>query len=87
VLFRSLFADQLSGDAKRRFDALASADTNNDGKVTLDELNFVQLATLPQGQYGVGGATAVKSLKDFVTQRSRAIGGFEGEGTCTPKAR
>lgn len=81
------FQDQLTGDAKLRFEAIANADGNNDNKVTLDELAVVQLTSLPQGQYGTGGATGIRNLKDFVTQAARSLGHFEGEGHCTPRAR
>lgn len=82
-----LFYDQLSGDAKLRFDAIANADSNNDNRVTLDELGIVQVETLPQGQYGTSGVSNVRSLKDFISHSARTIGHFDGEGECTPRAR
>lgn len=82
-----LFADQLTGDAKLRFEAIANADGNGDNRVTLDELAVVQLTSLPQGQYGAAGAANVRNLRDFVTQQTRAIGHYEGEGHCTPRSR
>lgn len=81
------FYDQLSGDAKLRFDPIANADANNDNKVTLDELATVQLTSLPQGQYGTTGAASIRNLREFITQNMRTVGHFEGEGECTPKAR
>ncbi|MBE2252036.1 MAG: hypothetical protein IAE78_21045 [Myxococcus sp.] len=82
-----LFYDQLGGDAKLRFEPLASSDLNGDDKVTLDEVAAVQLTSLPQGQYGTAGATNVRNLREFITQNMRTIGHYEGEGECTPKAR
>lgn len=81
------FYDQLGDGAKLRFEAIANADGNGDNKVTLDELAVVQLTSLPQGQYGTAGAANVRNLKDFVTQQTRSLGHYEGEGHCTPKAR
>lgn len=81
------FYDQLSGDAKLRFDPIANADANNDNKVTLDELATVQLTSLPQGQYGTTGAANIRNLREFITQNTRTLGHFEGEGECSPKAR
>ena len=81
------FYDQLSGEAKLRFDPIANADANNDNKVTLDELATVQLTSLPQGQYGTTGAANIRNLREFVTQNMRTVGHFEGEGECTPKSR
>jgi hypothetical protein len=81
------FYDQLGGDAKLRFDAMANADGNADNRVTLDELAVVQLTSLPQGQYGTASVASVRNLRDFVTQNVRTIGHYDGEGECTPRAR
>jgi hypothetical protein len=81
------FYDQLGGDAKLRFDALAAADANADNKVTLDELAVVQLTSLPQGQYGTASVANVRNLRDFVSQNVRTIGHYDGEGECVPKSR
>ena len=81
-----LFYDDLqSPDAKLRFDAIAAADANSDGTVTLEELAAVSLTTLPLTQYGTGGAAQVKNLRDFVTSLSRTVGHYQGEGECTQK--
>lgn len=81
------FYDHLqSNDSKLRFDAIANADgLSGDGEVTLEELQKVDLSSLPQGQYG--GASAEKSLKDFVTTLSRTVGHFRGEGECVGRSR
>ena len=82
------YDDLQSEKAKIRFQAYADADkTPADGEVTLDEVNAVQLTSLPVTQYGVGGASNVKTLKDFVTSVGRTIGHFRGEGECAPKVR
>lgn len=81
------FYDQLSGDAKLRFDAIAAADANNDNRVTLDELGMVALDRLPMGQYGTTGVANVRTLREFVMQSARTIGHFDGEGECTVRSR
>jgi len=81
------YDDLQSPDAKLRFDAIASADANGDGEVTLDELAAVQLTALPLGQYGTGSAANVKTLKDFVFSLSRTVGHYRGEGHCHSHAR
>ncbi len=81
------YDDLQSPDTKLRFDAIASADLNADNKVTLDELQAVQLTSLPAGQYGTGSVSSVKNLRDFVTSLARTVGHYEGEGECAPKAR
>ncbi|MEW5737993.1 MAG: hypothetical protein AB1938_03650 [Myxococcota bacterium] len=81
------YDDLESPDARLRFEAIAGADGNLDGEVTLDELAAVQLTSLPLGQYGTGSAGSVKTLEDFVTSLSRTVGHFRGEGECVSKAR
>jgi len=83
-----LFYDDLqSPDAKMRFKAIADADKDSNGEVTMDELAAVDLTTLPVDQYGTGDAGSVRNLKDFVTALARTIGHYRGEGECSPKAR
>jgi hypothetical protein len=83
-----LFYDDLSAEtAKMRFAAIAAADHDADGTVTLDELRAVSLTSLPVGQYGTAGASGVKTLKDFVSQLTRHIGHYRGEGSCSAKVR
>lgn len=78
-----LFYDDLaSADAKLRFVNIASADANDDGEVTLDELNAVNLEDLVDGTYQVGGFSDVFTYRDFVTRLSRTVGHFRGEGEC-----
>lgn len=78
-----MFYDDLaSPDAKLRFVNVAAADANADGEVTLEELAGVERADLVEGSYQVGGFSDVFTYRDFVTQLSRTIGHFRGEGEC-----
>jgi hypothetical protein len=78
-----LFYDDLSAPtAKLRADAIAAADTDGDGKVTLDELARVQLAAIPAGTYGTGGAPGVGDLRAFVQALARTVAHVRGEGEC-----
>lgn len=81
-----LFYDDLaSPEAKLRFDVIASADADDDGDVTLEELAAVRLAELSsdQGPYGVG-AFDVDDLRGFVAAATTSLGHFNGEGHCRP---
>ena len=78
-----LFYDDLqAANAKLRFNALASADADNSGTITLEELASVKLVDLTEGTYGTGSAADVNNLRDFVTALSRTVGHFRGEGEC-----
>ena len=78
-----LFYDDLqSSDPSLRFSALAGADADKDGDVTLDELAKVDLTTLPAGQYSTGGSGSVKNLRQFVEALSRTLIHYQGEGHC-----
>lgn len=84
-----LFYDDLaSGDAALRFEALAAADADDDGEITLDELSEVSLSELSSedGRYGVG-AFDVDTLGEFVAAATTSVGHFDGEGHCTATAR
>jgi hypothetical protein len=61
-----------------RFDAMAAADTNGDGEVTLAELDVV---TLDVTKYNPSPFT-VTTLRGFVTSLARTVGHFRGEGEC-----
>lgn len=76
------YDDLQSPDAKLRFAAIASADTDNNGTVTLEELGSVKLVDIPEGTYGTGSASDVNDLRQFVTALSRTVGHFRGEGEC-----
>lgn len=83
-----LFYDDLQSESARlRFDALAAADADADGVVTLEELGRVSLTSLPVGQYGTAGAAGVRTLRDFVTALTRTLGHFQGEGECVARSR
>jgi hypothetical protein len=78
-----LFYDDLqSPDAKLRFDAIASADADKDGTITLDELSGVKLVAISEGTYGTGSAAHIDDLRQFVEALSRTVGHFRGEGEC-----
>ena len=79
-----LFYDDLqSPNAKLRFNALASADADNDGEITLAELTAKKLVDIDpaDGAYGTGSVD-VNDLGAFVTDLSRTVGHFRGEGEC-----
>jgi hypothetical protein len=86
-----LFYDDLqSPDAKVRFDAIANADADGDGEVTLEELAAVDLADpskIAVGTYGTGSAAGIHDLRAFVEALSRTIGHFRGEGECVTRPR
>lgn len=78
-----LFYDDLqAGNAKLRFDAIAAADADDSGDISMDELSSVKLATLPPDTYGTGSAGDVNDLRQFITALSRTVGHFRGEGEC-----
>jgi len=62
-----------------RFDALAAADANDDGEVTLEELNERVLDVRSYDPSGLGAVTHGA----FVTSLARTVGHFRGEGECT----
>jgi hypothetical protein len=78
------FYDDLeSEDAKVRFDALAAADKDGDGKITLEELAAVSGADFAAlSSYGVGRFSQVTDLRAFVEHLSRTLGHIDGEGHC-----
>lgn len=78
-----LFYDDLqSTDPSLRFEAIAAADADGNGEVTLDELARVDLTKLPSGQYGTGGDGSVTHLGGFVTALTRTLVHYQGEGHC-----
>jgi hypothetical protein len=83
-----LWYDDLQSDtAKLRFQAIADADANDDGAITLEELAAVRLTRFPVGEYNTGGAGQVKTLRDFIEVLTRTIGHYRGEGECEDKSR
>lgn len=78
------YDDLQAPEAKVRFDAIASADKDNDGTVTLEELATVKRAELrtADATYGAGEAPNIITLLDYVSALSRTLGHFRGEGEC-----
>jgi len=62
-----------------RFDALAATDADEDGEITLAEL---EAQTLDVRLYDPSGLGAV-NYRQFVTSLARTVGHFRGEGECT----
>lgn len=84
-----LFYDDLaSPEALLRFTALAAADADDDGEVTLHELDRVPLASLSNqdGAYGVGSFD-IDDLGAFVRAAALSVGHYDGEGHCVARAR
>ncbi len=79
-----LFYDDLqNASAKTRLSAIVDADGDDDGLVTMAELEAVDLTELPGDQYGTGGEAGVENLGDFVSALSRTLVHATGEGECT----
>jgi hypothetical protein len=81
------YDDLQSEEASPRFQALADADANNDGDITLAELDQVPLYTIPidNGTYGTGALGNVNTLGDYERTLARTIGHYRGEGSCNSK--
>jgi hypothetical protein len=62
-----------------RFEEKAAADADEDGEITLDELNDAELDLRLYNPSGFPAAT----LGQFVTALGRTVGHFRGEGECT----
>ena len=62
-----------------RFDALAAADANDDGELTLEELHATPIDVRLYDPSGLGANT----YGAFVTALARTVGHFRGEGECT----
>ncbi|MBX3184196.1 MAG: hypothetical protein KIT72_01625 [Polyangiaceae bacterium] len=77
------FYDDLAAEtAVLRFDAIANADTNDDGEVTREELAAVRLSELSEGSYGTGGMTGINTLDQFIAALVSTLGHYRGEGHC-----
>ncbi|WP_044246457.1 hypothetical protein [Chondromyces apiculatus] len=78
-----LFYDDLQADnAVLRFEAIAGADANDDGEVTMAELSAVPLTSIAEGSYGTGSAGGINDLGTYVAALARTLGHFRGEGEC-----
>lgn len=72
-----LFYDSLVSESPNlRFDAIAEADVDLDGMVTLEEL-----ATRPIAGYDPGNAS-VPELRTWLMAQARTLGHVDGEGHC-----
>ncbi len=80
------YDDLASFDAVPRFAAMAAADADADGEVTLEELDAVPLVEIEEGTYGTGSASHVDDLGAFVRALTRTIGHYRGEGHCSEAA-
>jgi hypothetical protein len=76
------YDDLASPDAVPRFEAMAGADTDDDGEVTLDELRAVKLVDIEEGTYGTGSRSHVDDLGAFVEALTTTLGHYRGEGHC-----
>lgn len=76
------YDDLQAAEAVLRADAMFNADADDDGEITLEELEAVSLVDLPPDQYGTGGVDGVNDLRAFVEFLSRTLGHFRGEGEC-----
>ncbi len=77
------YDDLQSPDALLRTEALAAADADADGVVTLTELDAVKLADIgmDRGPFGVA-ASDVNDLGAYMRAATRTLGHFNGEGHC-----
>lgn len=82
------YDDLASESAVPRFAAIAAADADadDDGEVTLAELDAVPLVAIEEGTYGTGSASYVNDLGAFVRALTRTLGHFRGEGHCAEAA-
>jgi len=75
-----IFFDSRSEDAADiRFQAIADADADHSGDVTLAELAAVDLSTL---SYDAAGDTNLTTLAAFIAAQVTTIGHVDGEGEC-----
>jgi len=73
-----LFYDSLvSSEPDMRFQALADADTDNDGEITQEELEDADI-----GLYDPGSEGTATNLWLFLTAQSHTLGHVNGEGHC-----
>ncbi|MBW2736094.1 MAG: hypothetical protein JRH20_27225 [Deltaproteobacteria bacterium] len=76
-----LFLDDLvSPEAGFLFDLIAAADADNDGDVTMAELEVQSI--IGQERYGVGNHTEVENLAQFIGHLVGTVGHIDGEGHC-----
>jgi hypothetical protein len=76
------YDDLQSEDPSLRFQAIADADGDDDGDVTLEELAAVDLTSLPLGTYGTGGDGSITNLRQFIEALTHTLVHYRGEGHC-----
>ena len=79
---RLMASDDPAVKTSLRFDEKAAADANDDGEITLEELNATPIDVR---KYDPSGLPA-PNLGAFMTALARTIGHFRGEGECTISA-
>jgi hypothetical protein len=88
-----LFADDLTAGAtpKSRAEPFATADSNNDGIVVLDDLRALSLdsvRTLTGAPYGPGDGVAATDFGAYVEAATRKlVASFRDKGSCTATAQ
>lgn len=76
-----LFYDSLVAEEPAlRFDLIANADTDQDGRVTQSELAAVDITA--EADYGVGNRTDITTLGAFIEAQLHTLGHIDGEGHC-----
>lgn len=73
-----VFYDDLGDDPNVAFDVIASADTNSDGTVTMDELKARDITAEERYQ----GGNDIDNLYDFIAEQLIGLGHIQGEGHC-----
>lgn len=76
------FYDSYKESAVLRAKAIIEADANLDHQISLEELDAVNLTTLPLDQYDTDGDGSIETLGDFVRGLSKTVVHFQGEGHC-----
>jgi hypothetical protein len=75
-----LFYDDLVGEEPNvAFDLIASADADDDGDITLDELAGVDITA--ETRYQVGSRD-ITDLRGFIEAQTTTVGHIDGEGHC-----
>lgn len=74
------FDDLAGGEPNVAFELIASADADDDGVVTPEELAAVDITA--ETRYQVGNRTGVEDLWAYLKAQSTLIGHIDGEGHC-----
>jgi hypothetical protein len=74
-----LFSDNLEDVPRMSFDLIASADSNEDGNVTPEELQLVDITG--QSRYQVG-SRPITNLWQFIEAQTKRFGHIDREGVC-----